>query len=135
MASTSKLIESMNSITLDDEEDGEIVLGENDVQKREGGISNGDGKLRLVGKFLNEGIVDFSAMQQTLAALWRPGKGVYIRELNTNLYVFQFYHEVDIKTVLDGSPWSFNRKALIIKRMEERDNPRSMNLDSLNLWV
>lgn len=135
MASTSKLIESMNSITLDDEEDGEIVLGENDVQNREGGISNGDVKLRLVDKFLNEGIMDFSAMQQTLAALWRPGKGVYIRELDTNLYVFQFYHEVDIKTVLNGSPWSFNRKVLIIKRMEERDNPRSMNLDSVNLWV
>lgn len=91
-------------------------------------------KLCLVGKFISDGVVDFSAMQQTMAALWRPGRGVYIKELDANLYLFQFYHELDVRRVLDGSPWSFNRRALIIKRMEG-NNPRCMQLDSLDLWV
>lgn len=55
-----------------------------------------DAKLCLVGRFLTEGVMDFQAMQQTLAALWRPGRGVYIRELDVNLFLFQFYHEIDI---------------------------------------
>lgn len=135
MASTSKLAETMNNITLDDEEDGEIALGENEVINQGENFCSGDVKLCLVGKFINEGIVDFSAMQQTLAALWRPGKGVHIREIDANLYVFQFFHEIDIKRVIDGSPWSFNRKALIIERMQDGDHPRSMKLDKLNLWV
>lgn len=75
------------------------------------------------------------AMQHTLASLWRPGKGVYIKELDVNLYVFQFYHELDIKRVISGSPWTFNRKVLLITRMNEGDIPRWMSLNKLYLWV
>ncbi|KAL8093146.1 hypothetical protein AgCh_035147 [Apium graveolens] len=46
-------------------------------------------------------------MQHRMAALWRPGKGVYIKEVDRNRYIFQFYHEVDITRVLEGSPWTF----------------------------
>ncbi|XP_074323953.1 uncharacterized protein At4g02000-like [Apium graveolens] len=74
-------------------------------------------------------------MKQTFAALWRPGKGVYVREIEPNLYLFQFYHELDIKRVLEGSPWSSNRKALIISRMKEGDVPRNISLNKLELWV
>lgn len=53
-------------------------------------------------RLISKGRVDFPAMQQTLAALWKPGMGVYINELETNLFLFQFYHEVDIKRVMEG---------------------------------
>lgn len=36
---------------------------------------------------------------------------------------------------MDGSPWSFNRKALIIARMKEGDIPQGVNLNKLDLWV
>lgn len=91
-------------------------------------------RLCLVGKFITDGVVDFSSMQHTMSALWRPGKGVYVKELDANLYIFQFYHELDVRRVIDGSPWSFNRKVFIITRMEG-NNPRCMQLDSLDLWV
>lgn len=38
---------------------------------------------------------------------------------------------MDIKRVVTGSPWSFNRKALVIKRMSEGDIPRVVNL----IWI
>lgn len=74
-------------------------------------------------------------MKHTLAALWKPGKGVFIREVDANLFVFQFYHEIDIKRVVDGSPWSFNRRVLVISRMKEGDIPRGVSLNTLDLWV
>lgn len=61
--------------------------------------------------------------------------GVYIREIDVNLYLFQFSHELDIKRVIEGSPWSFNMKVLIIARMKEGDIPRGISLNSLDLWV
>lgn len=67
-----------------------------------------------MGCFITEGSTDFPAMQQTLSALWKPWKGIYIKELDANLFLFQFYHEIDIKRVMEGSPWSFNRKDLNI---------------------
>ena len=35
----------------------------------------------------------------------------------------------------EGSPWSVNRKVLIINRMEHEGNPRCVPLDFLDLWV
>ncbi|XP_074324082.1 uncharacterized protein LOC141661000 [Apium graveolens] len=70
-----------------------------------------------------------------MAALWKPGKGVYIKELDTNLYLFQFFHEVDVKRVMEGCPWSFNRRALVMAHLKEGENPRSVDLNSMELWV
>lgn len=94
-----------------------------------------DAKLCLVGRFITEGVIDFQAMQQTLTALWRPGRGVYIRQIDVNLYLFQFFHEIDIKRIVEGSPWSFKRKVLVIARLKEGDIPRGVSLNSIDLWV
>lgn len=56
-------------------------------------------------------------------------------EVEPNLYLFQFYHELDIKRVMEGSLWSFNRKPLIISRMKEGEVRRSISLNNLDLWV
>lgn len=58
-----------------------------------------------------------------------------MKELDTNLYMFQFYHELDVKCVMEGCPWSFNRRALVMARLKEGDNPRSVVLNSMELWV
>lgn len=135
MASTSNIIDAMNNITIEDEEDGGLALeGIEDVSGLEG-LQDFDVKLCLVGRFITEGVIDFQAMRQTLATLWRPGKGVCMKEIDTNLYLFQFFHEIDIKRVCNGSPWSYNCKALAIARMKEGDIPRGVSLNKLDLWV
>lgn len=75
------------------------------------------------------------AMQHTMAALWKPGKGIFMKELDSNLYLFQFFHEIDVKRVLEGSPWSFNKRALEMARLQVGENPRCVDLNSLELWV
>lgn len=131
---TNHLIESMNNVSLEEEDEGGLALEveqtlDNDQE------STFNANLCVVARFISEGRVDFQAMQQTLAALWKPGMGVYIKELEVNLFLFQFYHEVDIKRVMDGCPWSFNRRALIMARMKEGDNPRNVDLNTMDLWV
>lgn len=129
------ITQAMNAIILEDEEEGGVVVGDFEESGYEEQQIVCDAKLCLVGRFLTEGMFDFRAMQQTLAALWRPGKGVHIKALEANLFLFQFYHEIDIKRVIEGSPWSFNRKVLLIGRMQESVNPRSIPLNSIDLWV
>lgn len=128
MASTSSITKAMNIITIKDEEKGGLASEEIGDEEVAEGFKDFNAKLCLV-------VVDFSAMQQILAALWRPGKSVYIKKVDTNLYLFQFYHKIDIKRVCDGSPWSFNRKALVIARKKEGDIPRGVSLNKLELWV
>ncbi|KAL8121461.1 hypothetical protein AgCh_018260 [Apium graveolens] len=103
-------------------------------------MSNTDSLIQIMNMVTLEdeeeiGKVDFLALQHTMAALWKPGKGVYIKELDTNLYLFQFFHEVDVKRVMEGCPWSFNRRALVMAHLKEGENPRSVDLNSMELWV
>lgn len=115
---------------LDDEEEGGISYDENAEE-----FSEIDDRWCLVGRFLTESPIDFQAMPHRMTALWRPGKGMYVKEVDRNRYVFQFYHEIDIARVIEGSPWTFGRFHLIFERMKEGDNPRMMEINKLDLWV
>lgn len=84
------LNQAMNNIVLEDDEEGGLVFEEEQVSDPENQQFVCNAKLCLNGKFLTKGVLDFQAMQKTLAALWRPGRGVYIKELDTNLFLFQF---------------------------------------------
>uniref|UniRef100_A0A803QF05 Zinc knuckle CX2CX4HX4C domain-containing protein n=1 Tax=Cannabis sativa TaxID=3483 RepID=A0A803QF05_CANSA len=74
-------------------------------------------------------------MQNKMAQLWQPGRGMYVKELENNLYLFQFYHEVDIERVMEGSPWTFDRIPLIFERLKQGENPRMVVLNKLEIWV
>lgn len=37
--------------------------------------------------------------------------------------------------MIEGSPWSFNRKALVIARMRDGEIPRGVSLNTIDLWV
>lgn len=47
-----------------------------------------DTRWSLVGCFLVDILVDFNAMQNTMAGLRKPGKGLYVKELGPNLLYF-----------------------------------------------
>lgn len=129
MASSSSIIEDLANITLEDEDEGGLICEEASKE-----VAFED-RWCLVGRFITDGAVDFLAMQHTLASLWKPGRGVYIKELDANRFLFQFYHEIDVSRVLSGSPWSFNRKALILARLKKGENPRTVALNSMELWI
>lgn len=125
----------MNAISLEDEEEGGLQIEEPTGDVIGLHAQGFDPKLCVVGRFISEGKVDFMAMQHTMAALWKPGRGVYMKELDSNLYLFQFYREIDVKRVMEGCPWSFNRRALVMARLKEGENPRNVDLNRMELWV
>lgn len=98
-------------------------------------LSEIDTRWCLVWRILTESSIDFQAMQHKMATLWRPGKGMYVKQLEANHFLFQFYHDIDIKRVCDGSPWNFGRFQLVLQRIKEGDNPRTMPIINLEIWV
>lgn len=83
-SNTMNLEEMYSRLTLDDEEEGGVVVGEEEmVQIRENYV--------LVGRFLTEKNINFQAMQNVLASLWRTKEGVEIHDLggrDIRLYSF-----------------------------------------------
>lgn len=122
--------EAFSSIQIEDEENGGL-----NYENVSEDLSEIDTRWCLIGRFLTDSTIDFQAMQHTMAALWRPGRGVYIKQLEPNRFLFQFYHEVDIRRVTEGSPWKFGRFHLILQRVRDGDNPRTVEINNIDLWV
>ncbi|KAK1366218.1 hypothetical protein POM88_041779 [Heracleum sosnowskyi] len=79
-------------ISIEDDEQCGIIYEENTES-----LSEIDTHWCLVGRFLTDSSIDFQVMQHKMASLWRPGKGMYVNQLEANQFLFQFYHEIDIK--------------------------------------
>lgn len=122
--------EAFAAIQIEEEEQGGLCY-ENDSEQ----LSEIDTRWCLVGRFLTDSHIDFQAMQHKMASLWRPGRGLYVKQLDNNRFLFQFYHELDISRVIEGSPWSFGRFHLVMERLKEGDNPRTLEISKIDLWV
>lgn len=96
MAKSSKVsMEEMYSrLLLEEEDDGGIIVVEGEIKTRSTFV--------LVGRFLTERNINFTAMQNVIASLWRPKEGMEIHDLGGQRYSFVFYHKLDLQKVLDG---------------------------------
>lgn len=65
-------------------------------------LSEIDTRWWLVGQFLTDSYIDFQAMHHKMTSLWRPGRGLYVKQLDNNRFLFQFYHEMDIRRVKEA---------------------------------
>lgn len=47
-------------------------------------------------------------MKEGLATVWIPVKGVSIREIISNTFLFQFFHKLGFTKVYNEGPWNFD---------------------------
>jgi hypothetical protein len=89
----------------------------------------------LVGRFLGDRTIHVNSMKVTMADVWRPVKGVKIKETTPGLFLFQFAHALDMEAVLQGGPWSFNNQMLILERVGLRVQIENIPLYHFDFWV
>lgn len=91
--------------------------------------------LCLVGRFITNKTINSTAMQTKMSEVWKPMAGVHIRDAVGGRFLFQFFHFIDVKRVLEGGPWTFDNSPLLLARMEERALPSQVPLVDLDIWV
>lgn len=129
LASTS-LEAAYKQLQLNDEENTCLTFGASEVCEGES-----IPKFVLVGKLATTKMVKFQVMRDTLVAIWRPGKGMQATELAPNLFVFTFYHKVDVNRILDDGPWAFENNLLVICILEGLASPYDITLNVTDFWV
>ncbi|PPR99443.1 hypothetical protein GOBAR_AA21229 [Gossypium barbadense] len=92
-------------------------------------------ELCLVGRVLTESIFNFPSLKNTMADLWHPLQGVSITEMEDRQILFRFYSEVDLKRVVDGMPWFFNRHLIVFHRVQKGEIPSAVPLWTTIFWV
>lgn len=88
-----------------------------------------------MGRILTDKVINFPDMKNTMASLWHPGKGVCIKDLSPTLFLFQFFHEVDVKRVLESRLWTFDQHMLILKWLKENEQPQNFLLRFTSFWI
>lgn len=119
----------MEGMDIEDEENEELFFDE--------GVEDNINKfeLCLVGRFLTVKNVNSKAMKSKLADVWRPAKGINIKDLKSGLFLFQFYHIDDMQWVLNGGPWSFDGAMLITNTIGKGEDPLEVSLYNIPFWI
>lgn len=115
-------------LTIEDEEEGGVIIGAEEIQENKETFV-------IIGRFLTEKNINFQAMKNVLASLWRPKEGMEIHDLGGYRYSFVFYHVMDVQRVMEGGPWSFEQSMLVYKKLEEMENPQELQLNEVVIWV
>nr|GMD14538.1 uncharacterized protein LOC109167502 [Ipomoea batatas] len=51
---------------------------------------------------IHDAPIKFTFMKETMAAIWRPGKGLVVTKLAPNRFLFQLFHEVVMNRIIEG---------------------------------
>ncbi|KAM7501804.1 hypothetical protein LguiB_000708 [Lonicera macranthoides] len=89
---------------MDMEEESGVPVS--DIQE-EGNRGETDMRWCIIGKFNTHKSINFEAMQQMMASVWQPIMGMWAKDLDSNLFLFQFNHEMDLERVVRDGPWTF----------------------------
>ncbi|KAL8512896.1 hypothetical protein ACS0TY_019156 [Phlomoides rotata] len=118
----------MNQNLGEDEDD--LIIGFENLE-----VNPEDNQLCLVGRFLSEQPINFNLLKNRIASVWRPTKGVNIKNIGEGRLLFQFYHSADLQRVLDGSPWSFGSHPMVLCQLRFGEIPHQVSLNKLCFWV
>lgn len=93
-----------NLVIADEEEEGGIIVPTDEVV-----VSKQT--YMLVGRFLTEKNINYNAMQNVMAGLWRPKEGMEVYEMGDLIYSFVFFHKLDIQKLLMGDRGHSSRQS------------------------
>ncbi|CAH9147910.1 unnamed protein product [Cuscuta epithymum] len=109
-----------------------LLLDESGREELDGGLS----EWSLVGTVFIEKRVNFLSFRDTMASVWRPGRGVSIKEICDKRYIFSFYHEIDMKRVIEYGPWLYDHNLVVLCELKLDDVPLKVPLFFfLDFWV
>jgi 14-3-3 protein epsilon len=89
----------------------------------------------LIGRFLCDKTIHFNSMKVRMAEVWKPVKGVTIKEATTGKFLFHFAHPLDMEAVLNGGPWTFDHNMLVLERVQLGMQMEHISLNFVNMWV
>jgi hypothetical protein len=105
-----------------------ITEGEVDEVRAQGGRC-------LVGKVWMGRKANKEAFTTVLSRIWRILNGVTFKELDDNIWLFEFKDIDDMRRVLAGRPWSFDRQILVLNEFDGTTPPSQMAFNHSPFWV
>lgn len=91
--------------------------------------------LCLVGRLLTKKNINVRAMKSKLPDMWKPAMGISIKDLEQDVFLFQFYKKEDMQWVMNGGPWSFDNVMLALETVTAGEDPANVRTWYVNIWI
>ena len=75
------------------------------------------------------------AFKATCVNLWRSSQGVTIKEVRQNLFLAIFGSKERFTVVFDKSPWSFDKRLIMMKRFHGDSSPANITFRHFPFWI
>uniref|UniRef100_A0A803MH91 DUF4283 domain-containing protein n=1 Tax=Chenopodium quinoa TaxID=63459 RepID=A0A803MH91_CHEQI len=75
------------------------------------------------------------AMKRTLSSIWRLSDEIAINAVDTNLFVFQCFKKEDKERIMEGRPWFFYGKLLLLKEIQGGEQPSEIEFHTSPMRV
>ena len=124
------LEEVWQNLTLTEEEEKVLIVDDDEDIANDEQIA-----LCLLGRLYTDLSFNACAMKTVLRNVWRPTKGIVIRDLDTNLFVFQFFNPSDKEYVLNEGPSACDGHLLLLKQMTGLEIPSEVVFTTAHFWV
>jgi len=70
--------------------------------------------------------INKDAFKTLLTRIWRIKGRVFFKEIHDNLWLFEYSEDEDLRCVLEGRPWSYDRTLLVVNEFDGRTPPSQM---------
>lgn len=113
-----------SKISLTDGEKSGINISDGEVED-----AREKGAKCFIGKIWMEKLVNKEAFKSILSRIWRTVGRVVFKELQENLWLFEFSDGEDKRRVMEGRPWSFDRHMMVLNEFDGKPSPPQMKFD------
>jgi hypothetical protein len=97
--------------------------------------SKQEAKFRLLFKLLSFKQFNGEALKSSVRSLWAGTGGVTIRDIEDNLFLAVFSTKDDLERVFVQSPWTFDKKLILIVRFKDDMLPMEVKFSHSAFWI
>jgi len=126
----SELQDAWQRLSLTEEEETVVICEDDTPSERAEQVA-----LCLLGKLHTVNTFNIGAMKTVLKTVWKPTKGVIIKELDWNLFVFQFFAKADKEYVFNEGLWAFDGCILMLTEMTGLEQPSEVVFNKVRFCI
>jgi hypothetical protein len=125
-----QLAKLYGNMSLSEGEKTGIAITEGEIEE-----ARAQGGWCLIGRIWLGKKVNKEAFTSVLSRIWCTTSGVIFKELEDNIWLFEFKDVGDMRRVLEGRPWSYDRHILVLNEFDGSTAPSQMTFKHSPFWV
>ncbi|KAL8525118.1 hypothetical protein ACS0TY_014654 [Phlomoides rotata] len=89
----------------------------------------------LIGKVLTNKTFNAFGMLETIRKAMNPSRGLTVKEIGKNLFLFQFKSVVDMQSIPSREPWHFDKNVILLKELLSGEQPSTIEFNTVTFWI